>query len=57
MIEVQRTNEKGEKIVAYTHQNYLSSHFKSEIDRVTKKYSTISYFIMFGTIIATYRVM
>ena len=57
MIEIERTNEKGDKVVAFTHQNYLSSHFSSEIDRLTKKYQTTSNVVMYGTTIASYWVL
>jgi len=31
MIEFERTNEKGDRVTAYTHKNYLSTHYNSEI--------------------------
>jgi hypothetical protein len=54
MIQFERTNEKGDKVTAYTHENYLSGHFKSEMDRVVKKYQTWAGVVMYGTTIASY---
>jgi hypothetical protein len=54
MIHFERTNEKGDKVTAYTHENYLSGHFKSEMDRVLKKYKTWAGVVMYGTTIASY---
>jgi hypothetical protein len=54
MIQFERTNEKGDKVTAYTHENYLSGHFKSEMDRVVKKSQTWAGVVMYGTTIASY---
>ena len=54
MIQFERTNEKGDKVAAYTHENYLSGHFKSERKRVLKKYQTWASVVMYGTTIASY---
>ena len=31
MIEFEKINDKGEKITAYTHKNFLSKHYNEEI--------------------------
>lgn len=54
MIQFERTNEKGDIVTAYTHENYLSGHFKSEMDRVVKKSQTWAGVVMYGTTIASY---
>ncbi len=54
MIEFERTNEKGDRVKAYTHQSYLSHHFNSEINRLKSKYQTWSNTTFFATTIATY---
>ncbi len=54
MIEFERTNEKGDKVKAYTHQSYLSHQFNSQITGLKSKYQTYSSVVLYGTTIATY---
>lgn len=54
MIEFERTNEKGDRVKAYTHQSYLSQHFNSEITSLKSKYQTYSSVAWYGTTIVTY---
>ena len=54
MIAFERTNEKGDKVTAYTHQNYLSGNFNSEIQRLQQRNQTWSGVALYGTTILSY---
>lgn len=54
MIEFERTNEKGDRVKAYTHKSYLSNQYNSEITRLQQRNQTWSGVAMYGTTILTY---
>ena len=54
MIEFERTNEKGDKVTAYTHRNYLSGNFNSEIQRLQSRNQTWVGVALYGTTILSY---
>ena len=54
MIEFERTNEKGDKVTAYTHRNYLSQRFNSEIERLQQRNQTWAGVALYGTTILSY---
>lgn len=54
MIEFEKVNEKGERLKAYTHQNYLSKSYTSEICNLERRNQTIINVIFYGTTIVSY---
>lgn len=54
MIEFERTNEKGDRVKAYTHKSFLSSQYDTEVTRLEKKYQTWSGVTFYGTAILSY---
>lgn len=54
MIEFEKTNDKGERLKAYTHKSYLSKAYNSEILSIEKRNQNTINVIFYGTTILSY---
>lgn len=57
MIEFERINEKGDRVKAYTHKSYLSSHYDQEVSKIESRNQTWTNVTFYGTGIISYWVI